>query len=136
MTIFLDTNIVIALFSDKDRLHEWSKENVVKHKALGPVIICDIVFCEASVGMDSIEDLNVAIAEWGLERIAESDGALFLAGKIFKIYRNDNKGPKTGVMPDFLIGSVASDNKAPLMTGNRRDFINYFPDVTLIAPAD
>lgn len=134
MTTFLDTCVVIALLNDNDRLHEWSVEAVQKCKENGPAVICDIVYCEASVGMNTREDLDKAIEAWGIDRIAIPDDALFIAGHVFKRYRTANKGPKTGVLPDFLIGATAELHGAPLMTDNVRDYTGYFPGINFISP--
>jgi predicted nucleic acid-binding protein len=47
-----------------------------------------------------------------------------------------NKGPKLGVLPDFLVGALAEVAKIPLMTANPGDFANYFPKMKVICPAD
>ncbi|HUZ91643.1 MAG TPA: type II toxin-antitoxin system VapC family toxin [Methylocella sp.] len=133
MTTFLDSCVVIALLNDSDRLHEWSVKEVTKCKENGPAVICDIVYCEASVAMKTRDELDEAIAEWGLERIHLRDDALFRAGRAFMKYRTENKGPRLGVLPDFLIGATAEVHGAPLITDNKKDFIGYFPKVVLIS---
>jgi predicted nucleic acid-binding protein len=134
MTAFLDTNIFIALLNESDKWHAWSVATVTDHKTRGPAIIADIVYCEASVAMKDRSDLDGAITHWGLERLAENDDVLFRAGKAFKQYRTDKKGPKLGVLPDFLIGALAETFEAPLITANARDFVGYFPNVACISP--
>jgi predicted nucleic acid-binding protein len=134
MTAFLDTNVFIALLNEHDQWHAWSVETVTDHKTRGPAIVSDIVYCEASVAMKERSELDRAINNWGLERLAENDDVLFRAGRAFKQYRDENKGPKLGVLPDFLIGATAEMFEAPLITANARDFIGYFPGVNLICP--
>ena len=133
MTTLLNSCIVIALLNDDDRLHKWSVEQVTKCKTNGPAILCDIAYCEASVAMRTRDDLDEAIAAWGLERIHLSDDALFRAGRAFKRYRTENKGPKLRVLPDFLIGATAEVRGASLITDNKRDFAGYFPTIALIS---
>lgn len=132
MTTFLDSCIVVALLNDRDNLHAWSVEEVVKCKQNGPAVVCDIAYCESSVAMKTRNELDEAIAVWGLERVRLSDDALFRAARAFMTYRTRNKGPKLGVLPDFLIGAMAEVHGAPLMTDNKRDFVGYFPRVVLI----
>ena len=133
MTTFLDSCVVIALLNDRDRLHEWSVAEVTKCKKNGPAVICDIVYCEASVAMRTRSELDTAIVAWGLERMHAPDDALFRAGKAFLRYRTENKGLKLGVLPDFLIGATAEVQNAPLITDNRKDFVKYFPTAVFIA---
>ena len=134
MTFFLDTSALLALFDSTDAHHQWAVGEIEKLRADGPAIVCDIVYCEASVGMQSTEELDEALRALGIERIAESDTALFRAGRAFKEYKHVNRGPKNGVMPDFLIGAVAEDNGTALLTSNHRDFQKYFPNVVVIHP--
>lgn len=134
MTAFVDTCILISLLDDQDKNHLWSVAEISKRKRSGPMIICDIVYCEASIAMNSNQELDEALDAWGIERLAESDSALFRAGRAFKKYKEDNKGPKLGVVPDFLIGAVAEVNAAPLISSNRKDFTGYFPAVKIVSP--
>lgn len=134
MTTLIDTNIVIALLDDQDGYHEWAVEKAVELKQQGPLIVSDIVYCESSVAMVRQEDMDEAIHRLGLDRITPSDNALFIAGKAFKRYRDVNKGPKTGVLPDFIIGATAEAMGLPLLTTNPKDFTGYFPNITLIQP--
>ena len=134
MSTFLDTNVVIALLDSSHVHHRWSVEEFNRRKGEGPAIVCDIVYCELSVGMKDQSEIDTAIKLLGLERIPHSDAALFRAGQAFKIYRESNKGPKLGVLPDFLIGALAEISAVPLMTANPRDFVNYFPAMEMISP--
>jgi predicted nucleic acid-binding protein len=134
MTTFLDTNIVIALLDEKHPHHPWSVEELVKRKTEGPAVISDVVYCEVSVGMKDKSEVDEAMNQLGLERIRGRDEALVRAGTAFKQYKEKNNGPKTGVLPDFIIGSIAEVEEAPLMTVNEKDFTGYFPDVELICP--
>jgi predicted nucleic acid-binding protein len=134
MTTFLDTNVVIALLNEKDPYHNWSVEELNKRKGDGPAIVSDIVYCEISIAMKDIAELDEAIVRLGLERLRCNDAALFRAGRAFKHYREINKGPKLGLLPDFLIGAVAEVSGAPLMTTNSKDFVGYFPKMGVISP--
>ena len=134
MTTFLDTCVVISLLDDAHRLHAWSVAEVNKCKANGPAVICDIVYCEVSIGMRTREELDEAIDAWGIERIQMPDDALFRAGRAFLQYRDVNKGTKPGVLPDFFVGATAEVHSAPLMTDDVARFTTYFPAVSLIRP--
>lgn len=134
MTTFLDTNIIVALLDDTHIHHAWSVEELKNRKIEGPAIVSDIVYCEVSVGMKNQAEVDEAINKLGLERIRCRDEALVRAGVAFKEYRDANKGPKLGVLPDFIIGAVAETENAPLMTVNGKDFTGYFPGVALITP--
>lgn len=133
MTTLFDTNALIAALDESEPHYEWAVTQLENYKALGAVVIPDIVYSELSVGMDSKEDIDAAIQILGLERLPSQDDALFSAGKAYKLYRSRN-GTKTNVLPDFLIGAAAEFENAPLVTANAKDFAGYFPNVQLIAP--
>lgn len=134
MTTFVDTSVVIYLLDDKSQLHQWSVDEFNKAKNSGPVIIPDIAYSELSIGLPSKEATDSAIAELALERFPCSDETLFRAGRAYKKYKEENRGQKNNVLPDFLIGAQAACEKSPLLTNNEGDFIGYFPEITLICP--
>jgi len=133
MTTFLDTNILVCLLRQQEQFHSWSVAQLQICKVNGPAIISDIVYCEFSVTMPNQADVDAVVSQFGLDRLRGSDAALFRAGKAFKLYRSRG-GPKTNVLPDFLIGAIAEVAGAPLITTNRKDFINYFPQLQVISP--
>lgn len=134
MTTLLDTNIVIALLRPEDHFHAWATERLEDLKADGPTVISDIVYCEVSVAMDNRDQMDEAISSLGLDRIPCSNEALFRAGKAYLRYKQENKGPKLGVLPDFIIGALADAEGIPLWTTNRQDYVGYYPDLELIVP--
>ena len=88
MTTFVDTNVLIWLLDSTEELHEWSVERLEECKGHGPVIVSDIVYCEFSIGMQSKSEVDIAILQFGLERIRNNDEALFRAGRAYKEYRS------------------------------------------------
>ena len=133
MTTFLDTTVLISMMKEDDQFHDWSLAEFENCKANGPAIISDIVYCEFSVGMATKEDADAAVAAFGIERFPRNDTALFRAGVAFKKYRK-NKGQKTNVLLDFIIGALAEVVGAPLITSNPDDFTKYFPGLEIIKP--
>lgn len=133
MTTFIDTNVLVYLLDAASAYHSWSLEELEKCRGRGPALISDIVYCELSVAMPSREDTDAVVSKLALERVRGSRNALYRAGQAFKKYRR-NDGPKLGVLPDFIIGAIASDMGAPLITVNAKEFITYFPEITTISP--
>ena len=134
MTTFLDTCTLICILNPKEKHHHWSRNQLVSHKANGPVVISDIVYSEFSIGMPSQSDVDIAISRLGLSRMPYSDEVLFRAGRAFLDYKRKHNGQKTNVLPDFLIGAFAEIAGAPLITTNAKDFVGYFPGITLVEP--
>lgn len=133
MTTFVDTNIFIELMQSDSAFHDWAKEVIAQRRNEGPLIICDVVFSELSVGLETLEKTRTAIDEFAVERLQFSDEVLVRAGAAFKQYRK-NRGPKQNVLPDFFIGAQADVEGAPLVTINDADFKSYFPNLKLIKP--
>lgn len=135
LTVLVDTNIIIALLNHSDKHHEWASETFAEMKASSPpLIISDIVYCEASVAMKNVEEMNEAVATLGLERLSANEMALFKAGRAFHTYKKSNKGPKDGVLPDFLIGAMAAALEIPIMTADPKHYVNYFENLEVIEP--
>jgi predicted nucleic acid-binding protein len=135
MTTFVDTNILLYLLNENEELHQWAKDAVEERKIHGPLIICDVVYSEFSVGMESVERTNEAVAELALERLRFSNEALFHAGKAYKEHKARG-GKRSNVLADFLIGAQAELEDAPLLTNNAKDYASYFPKVTIIQPPE
>lgn len=133
MTTFIDTNIIIFLLDENHEHHQWSQEVFNKARESGPVIIPDIAYSELSIGLPDKEATDAAISELALERLRCTDESLFIAGRAYLKYKDENKGTKN-MLPDFLIGAQASTEGAPLMTNNKKDFKGYFPGVEIICP--
>jgi hypothetical protein len=133
MTTFLDTNILIYLTKRDDARHAWAIEQLEAAKVIGPALVADMVYCEFSVAFPDKSSVDAVISAFALERHPTSDAALFRAGKAYLQYRAQD-GRKGNVLPDFLIGAVAEEAGAPLLTANPKDFIGYFPELELIRP--
>lgn len=133
MTTFVDTNILIYLLDQNSPFHTWCVDQLQKCKLNGPTIISDIVYSEFSAGMKSKAEVDEAVDRLGMERIRGSDMALFRAGAAFKTYKARG-GPKNRMLPDFLVGAIADDVGAPLMTADRSEFARMFPTLSLITP--
>ena len=99
------------------------------------VFITDVVFAEASAGMNTAAELRLALDELGIADLRANDEALFSAGQVYKDYRRSKgDGKKDGVLPDFMIGAVAKANGIAMITLNDRDFVNKFDGLEVINP--
>jgi predicted nucleic acid-binding protein len=134
MTTMIDTGVLISALEEAHPLHAWAREQIETCKAEGPVIISDIVFCEFSVAMPNEASATDAVSSLSIEMVRATRGALYHAGQKFKEYREINRGPKLGVLPDFLIGAVANDLGTKLVTTNEKDFVRRFPDLEIVSP--
>ena len=133
MTAFFDTSAIIALANPAEINHGWSLNELTNRQKDGPVVISDIVYAEVSAGMPDQASVDAIVSRFGFDRSLADDAALFDAGQRYKLYRK-NKGQKTNVLPDFLIGAAARSMGAPLVTANPKDFRSFFSGLTIVHP--
>ncbi len=99
------------------------------------VFITEVVFAEASAGMNSAEELRLALDEPGISDLQANDEGLFSAGQVYKEYRRSGgTGKKDGVLHDFMIGAVAYAKGVVLITLNDKDFVNKFRNLAVVNP--
>lgn len=131
----LDTSALIALLNNNEEAHAAVLSEFQKYKTSGMVFVTDVVFAEASAGMNSAEELRMALNELGISNLTANDEGLFSAGQVYKEYRSsEGAGKKDGVLPDFMIGAVACVNGVALITLNDRDFVNKFKNLAVVNP--
>ena len=129
----VDTNVLLDLTTDDPTFADWSLAQLEAASLRGPLLINDVIYAELSVRYERIEDVNEFVGRAGLRREAMPSTALFLAGKVFRSYRQAG-GSRTGVLPDFFIGAHAAVQGHALLTRDRGRFATYFPTVELISP--
>jgi predicted nucleic acid-binding protein len=132
--ILVDTNVILDVVQDDAKWATWSLAAMESAASRQPLAINDIVYAELSIGYPKIELLDEMIAAWSIEVEPMPRPALFLAGKVFRRYR-ERRGTKTGVLPDFFIGAHAAVRDVALLTRDTRRIRTYFPTVRLLAPA-
>ena len=96
-------------------------------------MINDVVYAALAVRYDSIEDLEAFLDGVGLLIVPLPQAALFLAGKVFTKYHRAG-GSRTGMLPDFFIGTHAAVSQLPVLTRDVGRYRTYFPSLRLIAP--
>lgn len=131
----VDSNVLIDILSNDRKWFAWSLTNLEHRAAEGPLIINEIIYAELSIQLRSQAELDEAIVALGVELRRIPEPALFLAGKVFRRYRQGG-GVRTGVLPDFFIGAHAQISDLPLLTRDVGRYRTYFPKVALISPED
>lgn len=129
----VDTNVLLDLVTDDPNWADWSIAQLEAASIAGPLLINDVVYAELAVRYDRIEDLEAFLNQAGIEMAPIPRAALFLAGKVFAQYRRSD-GVRTGVLPDFFIGSHAAVSRLPVLTRDAGRYRTYFPSLVLIAP--
>ena len=134
MAVLVDSNVILDIVGDDPVWGRWSQDQLREARLdRGSVLINDVVYAEISVSFGSSEDIDRFLTLAGIELAPIPRPALFLAARAHKRYR-DNRGTRTGVLPDFFIGARASVAGYELITRDLRHYRAYFPRVNLIAP--
>jgi predicted nucleic acid-binding protein len=134
MTVLVDSNVILDLFSEDPDWWSWSSRALQRAATDGRLIINPIVYGEISFRFESIEDLEQALPPV-IEREPIPYEAAFLAGKAFTAYRRRAGATgRTSLLPDFYIGAHAAIRGYRLLTRDVGRYRTYFPKVALIAP--
>lgn len=131
--VFIDSCILLDLFTDDPNWVNWSEKILDQYSQTNTLYINSIVYTEVSIGFNKIEELEKAIEQIGIRVLEIPREALFLAGKAFLKYRKNN-GTKNSPLPDFFIGAHAAVSSFALITRDITKFKTYFPQVKLIHP--
>jgi len=131
--VFVDSCILLDLFTDDAKWANWSESVLGKYSQSNTLFINSIVYTEVSIGFNRIEEVEKAIEQVGVKVLEIPREALFLAGKVFLDYRR-NRGIKSSTLPDFFIGAHAAVSSFDLITRDSARYKTYFPSITVICP--
>ena len=131
--MIVDSNVLLDLFNPTDSNSEAVYAGFEFLSASQILRTNLIVFAEISPAFAASKDVAKLISSLGISLIELSEDDAFRAGKAFREYRR-NGGPRTTILPDFLIGAQASVRGWPVLTRDTRRFATYFPEVELIDP--
>lgn len=132
METFIDSSVLLDLFTEDPRWLTWSEEQLTRAAQRGALLLNAIVLAEISPRFPFIEELQAALPSMAIvEEIPLA--ASFLAGHAHAAYRRAG-GTREAILPDFLIGAHAAVTGRPLLTRDPRRIAAYIPGATLIAP--
>lgn len=125
----VDSNILIDVATRNPIWFSKSRSAFERRAAPGRMSIVDVVFAEFAAGFDNAADCSDFLEALGVEHVAMSRQALWLAGQAFREYRQRG-GAKNNVLADFFIGAQAS----AILTREATKYRTYFPVVELARP--
>ena len=131
--LLVDTNVILDVIENDPEWVVWSQSQLEAASLKFPLVINPVIYAELSIAYQRIEELEAMIRSAGLRLESIPREALFLAGRVFLKYRQQ-RGTKSGVLPDFFIGAHAAIAGIPLLTRDVSRYRTYFPSLKLIAP--
>lgn len=129
----VDTNILLDAIDSQSDWSEWSRAHLLAASMRGVLFINEIVYAELAVRFDKRRDVDDFLSAASLTFLPISRDALFLASRVFRVYRRQG-GPRSSILPDFFIGAQAAVHEFAIITRDTRRYKSYFPDLELIAP--
>ena len=132
-SVLVDSNVLLDVATRDSEWFSWSALALAKAGEISRLVINPIIYGEVSVRYSSPEDMEAVLPGDAFTREPISYEAAFLAGKVFKAYR-ERGGVRTSILPDFFIGAHAMVAGHLVLTRDARRFRTYFPKLTLITP--
>ena len=129
--VLVDTCVITDIAEPNSQWFEWSARTLERLDSHSNFLINPVIYAEASIGYDTVEEVEEVFATLSFTSVEMPREALFLAGRAFLQYRR-NKGTKASVLPDFFIGAHAAIEGYRLLTRDQGRFRTYFPTLDLI----
>lgn len=129
----VDTNVLIDLSDDKEKWFTWSARRVEEAVDAGRLLLNQVIYSELAGSYTSREELDAALTRAGMIKETIPWDAAFMAGLVFRAYR-DRGGTRLTPLADFFIGAHAAVRGYRLLTRDRGYFAFYFPSLDIIAP--
>lgn len=130
MRTAIDTSVLLAIRGKEPGYESW--EAALRQAAeQGSLWICPVVFAEMSPGSNSPSQLLKQLEALAIGYDDISPAAAHLAGCIHWKYRQEG-GPRTHLVPDFLIAAHAEVQCDRLAVIDRGYLRRYFPRLKLL----
>lgn len=134
MSTAIDSSVLWSIFKGEDDARSWM-DLLVTTRRESNLVVCDIVFAEVAPLFRTVTELTATLETLGIGYDPIEPETAFLAGEIFKRYRREG-GPRSHMIPDFLVGAHAANQAACLAADDRGYLRRYFPRLRLLAPPD
>jgi predicted nucleic acid-binding protein len=132
MITAVDSSVLWTVFNDEPDAVDWSR-TLLDASREGELTVCDVVFAEIAPAFDSRRQALDMLQRLVIRFDPLNDDAAFHAGCVFKAYREEG-GPRTHMIPDFLIGSHALRQSDRLAAVDRGYLRRYFPKLKILTP--
>lgn len=128
MITAVDTNILLDVFLKQPGFWEASWERLQRAISEGELIICDVVYAELVPCALSQAELDQKLQRVPVTLFPSNATVAYYAGLQWARYRHSG-GPRSRLLPDFIIGAHALVNAQQLLTRDTGYFDTYFPEL-------
>ena len=133
MITAVDTNILLDLWLGDEKFVESSREALESAAEAGSLVINSVVYAELCAHFSRKIDCDLFLRDADIALQPLADEACFLASRIWLQYRKQG-GPRTRILPDFLIGAHAQTQATRLLSRDAGFFRKQFPQLRLVNP--
>lgn len=130
-SVAVDTSVLLAIFKGEASGEKWL-ELLQSAAASGALIVSSVVYAEIRSFFPSDAACRSALDALDIGHSPLVQESAALAGRIFRVYRNEG-GPRTTILPDFLVAAHAAIQATALATEDRGYLRAYFPRIRLLA---
>lgn len=135
MTTATDASILFDILGGDPQFFALSLAALAQCLDDGPVVVCDVVWAEVTAAYARFADGSHPLETMGLRYDPILAPAAELAGAVWGSYRKRG-GPRTRLIPDFLVGAHALTQADRLLTRDRGFRREYFPGLLVIDPTE
>ena len=128
MITAVDTSVLLDLFRSESPFHNESRQRLQAAYDAGAIVACDVVYAELVPAFPDRARLDRALLDLNVMTVSISTDIAYEAGLRWKQYRQAG-GPRTRVIPDFLIGGHAVVAADIFLTRDRGFYRTYFPEL-------
>jgi predicted nucleic acid-binding protein len=137
--VAIDTSVLIDLLGDDARAAD-AETCLRKALADGPVVMCDVVVSEITVGLGHGAEIMDVVEEMGMSYLPVELRSAIRAGEMQRRYkerlrRSDKPVISQRTVPDFIVGAHALLQCTALITRDAGFFRDYFKGLKVIVPA-
>jgi len=132
MILAVDSSVMLSILKEESSQSVWL-EYLLDLGAESDLVVCDVVYAELASFYKQPKELNATLDALGLRFDAIQPSAAFAAGHIYLSYRKAG-GPRTSLVPDFLVGAHAMHQCQGLLTTDRGYLRSHFKGLKILQP--
>lgn len=132
MRTALDSSVILDVLTNDKIWADSSHKSLNEAMSAGSLVIGECALAEITPAL-AIGDLELFLADWGIQFVPMSRSAAIVAGGMYRTYI-ERKGAAKRVLPDFLIGAHAIHHADRLLARDRGYYRDYFSDLELLEP--